>query len=406
MSTDPKGIPLDFNDPIVTRDSIRQFSDIPDLWSLANEPIDYLVEGLLPKGAVVLAAGADGSCKSYVAEKLAVSVASGRPFLGRRCQRAPVLYLDYENPKFEVRQRLDLLCGDLISELADLKVWGTWLPEQPPTLGNELLLTIAKETKPLIIIDTLRAAHGCDENSSTEMGAVMNTLRYCTSQGATVLILHHLAKSEGSQSRGSSVIRSGCDVSLLQQLSDDTQLITLTCTKNRFGPKYAVTIRPDFDTGDFQVTDSPQFLKYNADLDSLQQIIERSPGLNQNSIYKKSSMRKSRLSELLKAGCGQRWEERKEGTSLIYFPIGSRKREQAGTGEQVQKNLSGLKVVPLSPLKGGDREQQPEREQEVVPEQVPSGTEKSLPSCPHCGSFAVYREADGSESCLTCENRE
>jgi hypothetical protein len=189
----------------------------------------------------------------------------------------------------------------------------------------------------------------------------------------------------------------------LQQLSDDTQLITLACTKNRFG-RSTRSRSTELRHRNFQVTDSPEFLKYNADLDTLSQLIERTPGLSQNAIYKKCGMRKSRLSELLKAGCGRRWEERKEGSALLYFPpvpVFGNNREQA---EQVQKNLTGLTVVPKPPYRGLGNNK-PGDTPDTCSRPVPGTNGKTLSSCPECRSFAVYPEQDGSMFCMTCENK-
>jgi RecA-family ATPase len=57
-----------------------------------------------------------------------------------------------------------------------------------------VLLTIAKDTKPLIIIDPFVYAHIADENSSTEMSSVMQCLRYCAAAGGAVVVVHHPAK--------------------------------------------------------------------------------------------------------------------------------------------------------------------------------------------------------------------
>src|SRR5439155_6000623 len=121
-----------------------------------------------------------------------------------------------------------------------------------------------------------------------------------------MVILHHPAKTEGSTGRGSSAIKGAVDVAFLQEMADpnDGGLITLKCIKNRFGETHPVTIRPNFDEGTFQVTDSPQFVKRTADNEKLLQIIRETPGLSQNALYKQAGMKKSRLVSLLKEGSG------------------------------------------------------------------------------------------------------
>ncbi len=263
-----------------------------------------------------------------------------------------MLYLDYENPSFAIRDRIDLMTGEIVS---NLHVWGTWIPHQPPQIGSELLATVAKESRPLIFVDPFRYSHSAEENDSTEMMGVMQQLRYYASVGCAVVILHHPAKTEGSTGRGSSSIRAAADVAFLQEMRDshDGGLITLKCGKNRFGEAYLISVRPDFETGHFELVDSPEFTKRTNEVEKLVQIIAKTPGLSQNSLWKRSGMMKKRFVDLIKENRGALWREVKDGNSLCYFPTCSHKRTAPRTTEQVK----GFRVVLLfSPL-GENREQ-------------------------------------------------
>lgn len=401
-------------------DKIRQFDQIPDIMTMEIPPVEWLVEGMIARTTITLWAGADGVAKSFLAQKMATAVATGGTFLGRSCQPRPVLYLDYENPSFAVRERLDIMAG---GPIANLKIWGTWLTQQPPQIGNELLFAIAKETKPLIIIDPFLYAHVADENSSTEMAGVMHCLRDYAAAGGAVVIIHHTAKAEGSTGRGSSAIKGASDVAFLQEMGDESGFITLRFAKNRFGIKPVITIRPDFESGHFVVINSPHFTKRSEEQQTLRRIIEEEPGQAQNAIHKKSGMNKSRCVELLRAGNGTLWEERKNGQSLRYFPRFQpvpeaenfnapqnrfRTAEQVGTGnqqdlEKVKDKLFSIErtgqkqVVPVpkfSPLIGENKEQPTTEPQ---PE--------ALTSCRMCGSFAIFKTAEGKVVCRTCESK-
>src|SRR5213593_4751464 len=148
------GVHLEFNEQIITPVPIRKLGDIPNIQTMEIPPIDYLVPGLISRKTITLWTGTDGTAKTYLAQKMAIAVATGGEFLGRRCQQAEVLYLDFENPSFAVRDRLDLMSGGVV--IPNLHVWGTWCEQQPPQIGTELLLTIAKESQPLIVIDPFR----------------------------------------------------------------------------------------------------------------------------------------------------------------------------------------------------------------------------------------------------------
>src|SRR5213083_2551305 len=118
------GVRLNFNEQIITSAPIRKLGDIPCIQTLEIAPIDYLVPGMISRRTITLWTGADGTAKTFLAQKMAIAVATGGEFLGRRCQQAEVLYLDFENPSFAVRDRLDLMSGGVV--IPNLHVWGTW----------------------------------------------------------------------------------------------------------------------------------------------------------------------------------------------------------------------------------------------------------------------------------------
>src|SRR5262249_4042018 len=183
--------------------SIRTTSSIPDIFSVEVPDVDYIAPDLFPRGNVVLVKGNPGCGKSFVALKLAVSIAMGTEFLGRSCERLPVLIVVKENPIQLQRQRLRILAN---GPVLLLNIWGGWLPDPPPRLGDPRLLRIAKEEKPVIILDSLVRFHDADENDASEMRTVMPHVRRLADAGATIIVLHHKPKSDESLYRGSSDI--------------------------------------------------------------------------------------------------------------------------------------------------------------------------------------------------------
>jgi hypothetical protein len=354
------GVPLEFDGTLTEAigtgaemsGKIRRFADIPDLLKMDIPPVEWLVSGMIARRTITLWTGTDGTAKTFLAQKLGIAVATGGEFLGRHCRLAQVLYLDYENPVFAVKERLELIAGEAL--MLNFRVWGTWLEQQPPLIGNELLLSIAKETQPLMIFDPFRYAHGADENDSTEMMAVMQQLRYCAACGAAVIVLHHPAKQEGSTGRGSSVIRGAVDVAFQQELSEETDLITLRCVKNRFGERWMETIKPDFDLGTFEVTESAERSRWRADVQTLREIIEKTPGINQNGIYKQAHINKGRLLSLLRQQENILWYSEKGGVSRQFFPLGPKRGPSPGPMDQAGEAGVGP-LVP--PLKGGPTDQ-------------------------------------------------
>jgi hypothetical protein len=296
---------------------IRSFADLPDITTIEIPPVEYIVPSLgIARNTITLWTGPDGDAKTHLAESMSVAVASGGMFLGMPCKQSTVLYLDLENPGYVVQDRINALI-DGNGCPSGLRFWGTWLPidQQPPQAGSERLLTICKESTPMLVVDPFRYFHKADENDSTLMSGVMQYLRACAIYGSAVVLLHHPAKTEGSTGRGSSVIRGACDLALMHTLDRESGLITLKVDKNRLGPTRTLTIKADFEEGRFELADAPYIMRRNDELAKLADIIRKDPGTTQNAIAKKSGMNRTRLARLLKEGAGTRWQTHPAQTS-------------------------------------------------------------------------------------------
>ena len=132
---------------------------------LVNEPFsetEWLIQEILPKNALVLFSGREGSMKTWLALDWAFSVAEGTPWLTRECQSEAVLYLDAENPYQVFRERVGA-----VGASQNWNVWRWQDPVFPITLADSQLLAAAQEHR-LIIIDSLRRfMQGREENSAT-----------------------------------------------------------------------------------------------------------------------------------------------------------------------------------------------------------------------------------------------
>jgi hypothetical protein len=310
---------------------ILDFADVPDLLTLAVEPVSWLVERMIPRAAVTLVAG-ERSYKSWLALCLGKAVAEGAPFLERACQRMPVLYLDRENPQAVVRERMDALG---IRSAEQLRVWGGWLSDAPPAIGDARLLQIAWRWKPLIVFDSLIRFHDGDENSATEMAPVMGDMRALAHAGATVVALHHRAKSEASRYRGSSDILGGVDVAFAVSRDRDAGLVKLQCFKSRFAAEFSVTLRPELETaGGFALADPPAASRETADVETLRRLIATRPGLSQREVLKQAGLPFHRALSLLRNGEGHGWHSQagKRGV-LQYYPAPSADQEQSSQTE-------------------------------------------------------------------------
>jgi AAA domain len=301
---------------------IRCWDEIADVFTLAAPATEWIVEGILPRASVTLLAGEPGSYKTWLALALLRGVASGGNFLGRKCAQTSVLYLDRENPLAVMRERLAVL-GIESSAAAESRIWGGWLGDAPPAIGDARLMEIARERRPLIIFDSLIRFHAAaDENSATEMAMVMQELRSLANAGATVVALHHKPKSEGSHYRGSSDIAGGVDTGWAISRDRDAGLLRLECFKSRYAEEFSLTLRPDLSgTGDFVVTGSPEADTERSDVEKLAEAIRRNPGQSKHSLIGVSGVRRGRARALLARFDGQHWRsEPGRHNARLFFP--------------------------------------------------------------------------------------
>jgi AAA domain len=299
---------------------IHAWDEIPDAMMMAAPKIEWVAEGIIPRASVTLMAGEPGSYKSWLALTLLRSAVLGGKFLGRECQPTCVLYLDRENPLSVVRERLAMLG---IESLGSAKIWGGWLHDAPPAIGDARLLQIAHERKPLLIFDSLIRFHSADENSATEMAQVMGDLRALANAGATVVVLHHRAKSESSRYRGSSDIAGGVDTAFSVSRDRQAGILKLECFKSRFLEEFSMTLRPDLaGAGDFVVTEAPEVSAARDFAERLTQAIRDKPGRTQSELLDASKLAKGKARAVLAEFDGQLWRsERGAHNAKRFFPL-------------------------------------------------------------------------------------
>jgi hypothetical protein len=204
-------------------------ADIPPIRECGNHAIEYLRDPELPKGTVVALTGDSGSGKSTLAMAWAGEIS---------LNGTPVLVLDRENPKPVMAERLERLG---ITDGPMLRIWGGWLDSEAPQPGHPSVLHWVKqsEPKPLVLVDSLVAFHGGDENDAGEMRAFMQQCRTLADLGATVVVIHHDGKADTAKDyRGSSDFKAAVDAAFhVSNFGADGRLgmIRLECFKSRFG---------------------------------------------------------------------------------------------------------------------------------------------------------------------------
>lgn len=174
-------------------------------------PLRWRVRGVLPAMGLVALFGPSASGKSFLAFDLATAIAEGRPWFECRVQPAAVLYICLEG-----EAGLGLRARAWEQRYSRKVPDGVRMMIQPFNLTD---LTSVRELAALIpqgavvFIDTLnRATPNADENSSKDMGAILEAAKLLQSliQGLVVLV-HHTGKDSTRGLRGHSSLFAGCD---------------------------------------------------------------------------------------------------------------------------------------------------------------------------------------------------
>lgn len=195
------------------------------------------VQGLLVSGSIITVYGAWGSGKTFWVTTLALHVAAGFPFAGRRVDQGGVVYClmesgvgfqnrvalwrdehglgDYDLPFVAVTEHLNML---------------------DPEANLDLFISACKAAAArmrvplrLIVIDTLaRALSGGNESAPEHMGAlVMNADRLRRETGAAVLFVHHSGKDQARGARGHSSLSAAVDTEIEISASDGEHCATV-----------------------------------------------------------------------------------------------------------------------------------------------------------------------------------
>lgn len=165
---------------------------LKELLSEPDEVTDYLVDGLLPAGGLSLLVAKPKTGKSTLARQLALAVARGGEFLGRKTTSGLAIYLALEERKADVRTHFRIMGAN---GEENVKIFVGMAPENCLTQ----LRTTAEEEKPaLIIVDTMaRIAKIKDINDYSQVISRLEPLLALAREvGAHVLLTHHGKKGD------------------------------------------------------------------------------------------------------------------------------------------------------------------------------------------------------------------
>jgi hypothetical protein len=200
-----------------------------------EEVMDWLIEGFLPAGYLVVMGGTSKAGKSCFLTALSIALASGRDFMGMAVQeKTPVLWCAFEESHGERAMTLaahrDVPSGLLVTHCKPLI-------DTPDGLAL-LRHNVRKHEARLIVVDPLYGANAAE--SLTDGKSARNALQglkdLCNEENCTAIIIHHLTKNVGAglvreRMADSNQILATASMDILMDSKEtgDGRLLTLKC---------------------------------------------------------------------------------------------------------------------------------------------------------------------------------
>jgi hypothetical protein len=189
---------------------------------------DYLIERLIPKECeIVFIGGQSGAGKTFILVDLAVCLATGAPFFGKKIDtKVATIILAAESPgslKYRLHvaaeraapgESLPICHLGTVPDLKDQKEVAA-LIQRINAASDELEETYGIPLG-LVIIDTMAAAFTFDdENDNSEASSMIKVMKDIgKATGAIVVPVHHYGKASTGGLRGASAFHGGTDVVL------------------------------------------------------------------------------------------------------------------------------------------------------------------------------------------------
>ena len=213
--------------------------------SIQDEPVEWLIEGVIPVGSFTALYGPPGSFKSFIALDIAEAIATGRTWMGRPVKKqGPVLYLCGEGFGGIGARIKAIKLHHLTEDGAPIYVVRHQLNLRSSAEDfNALMLavvTLVEETGiqfSLAIVDTLaRAFGGGNENDTADMMTfVVSMGKIQEFLNCGLMVLHHSGKNVQLGMRGSSSLLGAVDTELELLRFEGQMKGVLTISKQKDG---------------------------------------------------------------------------------------------------------------------------------------------------------------------------
>jgi hypothetical protein len=207
----------------------------------AMPPPEYMVDGLVPENGLVVAYGPPKIGKTFAVYSMALHIAAGRDWFGRKVRQGAVVYIAGEGVS-GLAQRSRVMRAHY-GMTQPMPFWAiphrvNFRDEASVTEMIEAIRAVVlDEPIGLVVLDTLaRMMPGVDENSAQELGLVIAACdRVKEEFGCTVMPVHHTGKDEERGMRGSMALPGAVDASILVKAAGE-KAIRLVNDNQKDGP--------------------------------------------------------------------------------------------------------------------------------------------------------------------------
>lgn len=178
------------------------FYSVPDLSEEERRPPEFIIDGMIPCGMTFLS-GAPKIRKTFMALQMAISVATGQPFLGHSTTKCDVAYLDLEGSKSRVSFRTERMTTKIPR---NVYITNTITERLADGLVDKLRqLHRERPSIRFIIIDTYSRARGSFKSFGVnaydaDVALLEPIQRMALEENIAILFIHHDKKGAGFMS--------------------------------------------------------------------------------------------------------------------------------------------------------------------------------------------------------------
>ncbi len=197
-------------------DAVR-YVCVPFAQIMDHPPAKYAIKGMLYFDSLVHIFGEPESCKSLIALEMALSIANGRLWRGRRTKQCQVVYIAGEGQR-GLGNRARAWCqetGGGVEHICMLDRAASLIDSTHAAAVREAIKAWRNPELPLVIIvDTLARNFGSgDENSTQDMTLFVANLDYYLRSvfEACVVLIHHSGHADKTRGRGNSALKGAVD---------------------------------------------------------------------------------------------------------------------------------------------------------------------------------------------------